>query len=109
NPTLLSGATLADYLGTTALDIEAAGVDRDSGHGIVDALAAVKGVSPAFLNSPAATTFTSTAVTFVWSKVDFVSQYNLTVGSSPGASDIFSSAAIRPPTNPTVTAGGIPS
>ena len=48
----LTRATMQAAINARALDIEAAGVDRDSGAGIVDALGAVGRTHPPFIDSP---------------------------------------------------------
>jgi hypothetical protein len=48
----LTRSSLQSAINARALDIEAAGTDRDSGAGIVDALGAVGRTHPAFTDSP---------------------------------------------------------
>jgi hypothetical protein len=48
----LTKATLQAAFSARALDIEASGVDRDSGAGIIDALGAVGRTHPAFVDNP---------------------------------------------------------
>jgi hypothetical protein len=51
-PSSMTLSEMRDAITTRALDIEAAGVDRDSGAGIFDALGSVGRAHPAFTDSP---------------------------------------------------------
>lgn len=94
NPAL-TVAQMTSILTSTAIDIEAAGVDRDSGAGIVMANAAVQAahalLAAAALTAPSqADPITTSSVQFTWGAISGALQYSVYVGNSVGASDISS-------------------
>ena len=94
----LTPAEVRDVLTSTALDIEAVGVDRDSGYGIVDAFAAVGSVGagdPQITSPLPGTTFNDSFAVFEWSaNGTAVTDWWLYVGTAPGKSNIHNSGPL---------------
>lgn len=67
----LSNAQIRTALESTALDIEAPGVDQDSGHGLLDAYAAVQSVNPT-VQRPLSVTFGGNGTGTVVSNVGLI-------------------------------------
>ena len=103
NPDLTPGQ-LRNHLQNTALDIEAAGVDRDSGHGVIDALAAVGTSIPEMTSPLPETTLAGSTQTFWWAHNGLaVAEWWLYVGTSLGERDLLDSGTLGEQTELSVT------
>jgi hypothetical protein len=90
-------------LAHTAFDMGTPGADRDSGAGVVDAYSAMTGA--AHIISPLPKTALNTRnITFHWSPAAAAVAYRVEVGTSAGAHDVYSGAAL----SSSVTSATIP-
>ncbi|MEN8693081.1 MAG: S8 family serine peptidase [Desulfobacterales bacterium] len=93
-----TSAQIRDAITSTALDIEANGVDRDSGYGIFDALASVDDIitgGPAITSPVPGSKLPDSAVTFEWkANGTAATKWWLYAGSSLGTKDLYDSGSL---------------